>query len=55
VLQRCLDHGSAAARERLVALTVAHAAQLIGDQFGNYVVQYVLQARAAKPPSHAPP
>jgi hypothetical protein len=42
VIQRCLDHAATTQKEILVNSVSAHALSLSQDQFGNYVVQYVL-------------
>lgn len=42
VLQRCIDFASDEQRQQLVAEIIAHAHELVRDQYGNYVVQYVL-------------
>jgi hypothetical protein len=48
VLQRCLDNSSGEARDKLIGLVIEHTPELIADQYGNYVVQYVLQLREAE-------
>ncbi|KAE9599344.1 hypothetical protein Lalb_Chr15g0090471 [Lupinus albus] len=45
VLQRCIGHSSGEHREKLVAEICANALLLAQDQFGNYVVQFILDLR----------
>ncbi|XP_061363250.1 putative pumilio homolog 7, chloroplastic [Gastrolobium bilobum] len=45
VLQRCIGHSSGEHREKLVAEISANALLLAQDQFGNYVVQFILDLR----------
>ncbi|GAA98967.1 uncharacterized protein L969DRAFT_546634 [Mixia osmundae IAM 14324] len=42
VLQRCIDHASESQRIQLVTEITYNSLILVGDPFGNYVVQYVL-------------
>lgn len=44
VIQRCLDSPSSPARSNLVRRIVERAVDLMQDAYGNYVVQYVLDA-----------
>ncbi|KAJ1622734.1 puf protein [Pavlovales sp. CCMP2436] len=48
VLQRCLDNAAGATRTNLVDSVIEHTRALIADQFGNYIVQYILQLHEAK-------
>lgn len=43
VLQRALDHGAVAQAGKIVDSVVRSHGALVQDQFGNYVVQYVLE------------
>jgi len=45
VAQRSLDHADGPHREAIIAEVVRHAAKLVMDPFGNYVVQYILQLK----------
>ncbi|XP_027338814.1 uncharacterized protein LOC113852675 [Abrus precatorius] len=45
VLQRCIGHSSGEHREKLVAEISANALLLAQDQYGNYVVQFILDLR----------
>ena len=42
-MQRCLDNGDLAQKEQLVKKIVEHLKRLVQDQFGNYVIQYILE------------
>ena len=44
VLQRCLEFASSEQRLQLVSAIVKCSQQLVQDPYGNYVVQYVLEA-----------
>ncbi|KAK7328157.1 hypothetical protein VNO77_22254 [Canavalia gladiata] len=45
VLQRCIGHSSGEHKEKLVAEISANALLLAQDQYGNYVVQFILDLR----------
>ncbi|CAJ1963495.1 unnamed protein product [Sphenostylis stenocarpa] len=45
VLQRCIGHSSGKLRENLVAEISTNALLLAQDQYGNYVVQFILDLR----------
>ncbi|KAG5057720.1 hypothetical protein AAZX31_05G108700 [Glycine max] len=45
VLQRCIGHSSGEYREKLIAEICANALLLAQDQFGNYVVQFILDLK----------
>ncbi|KAK7331707.1 hypothetical protein VNO80_28444 [Phaseolus coccineus] len=45
VLQRCIGHSSGELRENLVAEISTNALLLAQDQYGNYVVQFILDLR----------
>ncbi|RDX70308.1 putative pumilio-like 7, chloroplastic, partial [Mucuna pruriens] len=45
VLQRCIGHSSGEHREQLVEEISANALLLAQDQYGNYVVQFILDLR----------
>ncbi|TKY71456.1 putative pumilio-like 7 [Spatholobus suberectus] len=45
VLQRCIGHSRGEHREKLVAEISTNALLLAQDQFGNYVVQFILDLR----------
>ncbi|XP_020222190.1 putative pumilio homolog 8, chloroplastic [Cajanus cajan] len=45
VLQRCIGHSSGEYREKLVAEISNNALLLAQDQYGNYVVQFILDLR----------
>ncbi|RHY30713.1 hypothetical protein DYB32_004082 [Aphanomyces invadans] len=44
VLQRCVDAANPAQRREVIAQVEKHAMKLMQDPYGNYVVQYVLDA-----------
>ncbi|RDX71866.1 putative pumilio-like 7, chloroplastic, partial [Mucuna pruriens] len=45
VLQRCIGHSSGEYREKLIAEICANAFLLAQDQYGNYVVQFILDLK----------
>ncbi|KAF7803710.1 putative pumilio-like protein 7, chloroplastic [Senna tora] len=45
VLQRCIAHSSGEHREKLVAEVSANALLLAQNQYGNYVVQFILELK----------
>jgi len=47
VLQRCLDNALGSVKQALVQRVIDHTPEMIADQYGNYVVQYILQLRDA--------
>ncbi|XP_061349670.1 putative pumilio homolog 8, chloroplastic [Gastrolobium bilobum] len=51
VLQRCIRHSSGEHREKLVAEICANAYLLAQKQFGNFVVQFILDLRIASVPA----
>jgi hypothetical protein len=42
VFQRCIDHASEQQAEQLYKVLIKNAIPLSQDQFGNYVLQYIL-------------
>nr|CCA21998.1 conserved hypothetical protein [Albugo laibachii Nc14] len=48
VLQRCLDAANVTQKKELIAQVEYHAMKLMQDPYGNYVVQYVLDACTAE-------
>ncbi|KAH9192564.1 hypothetical protein AeNC1_005468 [Aphanomyces euteiches] len=44
VLQRCVDAANASQKKEVIAQVEKHAMKLMQDPYGNYVVQYVLDA-----------
>lgn len=42
VIQRCIDLGTPAQKRQIVDSVVRHVATFVEDQYGNYVVQYVV-------------
>lgn len=50
VLQRCIDHASTSQKLQVVNDVIKHVLTLVQDQFGNYVVQYVLDLNIANVP-----
>jgi hypothetical protein len=48
VLQRCIDHASAAQQTQLRGALVRHFVALAQSPFGNYVAQYALERDAAR-------
>lgn len=48
VLQRCLDAANTLQKKELIAQVENHAMKLMQDPYGNYVVQYVLDACTAE-------
>ncbi|KAF0700281.1 Aste57867_9189 [Aphanomyces stellatus] len=47
VLQRCVDAANVVQKAEVIAQVEAHAMKLMQDPYGNYVVQYVLDACSA--------
>lgn len=45
VLQRCLDYAQPTNKHRLVCRVIEQSNALVGDPYGNYVCQYVLDLR----------
>jgi len=45
VLQRCIDHSSDNQLKKLANEIVENSIDLVQDQYGNYVVQYLLEQR----------
>lgn len=43
VIQRCIDHAQGEQKAKLVLAIVGRADQLVGDPFGNYVLQYIFE------------
>ena len=42
VIQKCIEAGNESQKEKLFSLSNSHCEELISDQFGNYVIQYVV-------------
>lgn len=42
VIQKCIEAGSNEQKEKLFHLSNSHCEELISDQFGNYVIQFVV-------------
>lgn len=42
VIQKCIEAGSNEQKEKLFILSNTHCEELISDQFGNYVIQFVV-------------
>lgn len=43
VIQRCIDYSNLQQKKQIVDIVVKYTTQLVQDQYGNYVVQYVIQ------------
>ena len=42
VIQKCIDSGNEEQKNKLLELSCLHCNELISDQFGNYVIQFVV-------------
>jgi hypothetical protein len=52
VIQRCLDYANKKQREELIKIIVTYSLDLVRDQYGNYVVQYVLDLKDVDAMAH---
>lgn len=48
-MQKCLEHGDEEKRTTLIAMLIDQCEILIPDQYGNYVLQHIIDKKLATP------